>query len=176
MEFRVAGPKTFIALLRAVNVGGTGKLAMSDLKLLCERAGFANVRTYIASGNVLFESERNETAVKAALEKALGKFAGKPVGVLVRTADEMTDIATANPFADKAGNRTVAIFLDEAPANDILKNVKGQAGEEIALGKREVYIFYKQGIANSKLRIPGTEAGTARNMNTVARLAALSGA
>src|SRR5207245_463258 len=78
----------FVALLRAVNVGGTGKLPMSDLKQMCEAAGFRKVRTYIASGNVLFESGNTAAEVKAALETALQTYAGKPVGVLVRTAAE----------------------------------------------------------------------------------------
>jgi uncharacterized protein (DUF1697 family) len=79
----------FIALLRAVNVGGTGKLPMSDLKEMCEALGFAGVRTYIASGNVVFSSRKSESAVKKALEARLEAYAGKPVGVLVRTAAEM---------------------------------------------------------------------------------------
>ncbi|MFL5501594.1 MAG: DUF1697 domain-containing protein, partial [Gemmatimonadaceae bacterium] len=82
----------FIGLLRAVNVGGTGKLAMTDLKSLCETAGFDCVRTYIASGNVLFESSRGEKAVKKILEETLLDFAGKPVGVMVRTAEEMAEV------------------------------------------------------------------------------------
>ena len=77
---------SFIALLRAVNVGGTGKLPMSDLKEMCESAGFRCVRTYIASGNVIFESKLDETAVRKALEKRLLAYAGKPVAVMVRTA------------------------------------------------------------------------------------------
>jgi uncharacterized protein (DUF1697 family) len=60
--------QAFVALLRAVNVGGTGKLPMTDLRRLCEDAGFRAVRTYIASGNVVFESESTETEIKAALE------------------------------------------------------------------------------------------------------------
>ena len=60
---------TFIALLRAVNVGGTGKLAMSDLKAICEAAGCHSVRTYIASGNVVFDSARSEKAVQSILQK-----------------------------------------------------------------------------------------------------------
>ena len=61
----------FVALLRAVNVGGTGKLPMSELKEMCEALGFAGVRTYIASGNVVFESRKSEAAVKKALEASL---------------------------------------------------------------------------------------------------------
>ena len=63
-----------IALLRAVNVGGTGKLPMSELKAMCEELGFADVRTYIASGNVVFTSRKSEAAVKAALEQFCGKY------------------------------------------------------------------------------------------------------
>src|SRR5947207_7839847 len=98
---------SFIALLRAVNVGGTGKLPMSDLKAMCEEIGFASVRTYIASGNVVFTSRKSESAVKSALEKRLAAYAGKPVGVLVRSAAEMAQVAADNPFPKTAPNRTV---------------------------------------------------------------------
>ena len=79
----------FVALLRAVNVGGTAKLPMSELKAMCEALDYEHVKTYIASGNVVFKSRKSETAVKAALEKQLEAYAGKPVGVLVRTAAEL---------------------------------------------------------------------------------------
>src|SRR5215218_5761068 len=84
---------SYVALLRAVNVGGTGKLPMADLKALCEAAGFQAVRTYIASGNVVFRSDADAPAVKAALETCLRVYAGKPVGVLVRTAAEVAEVA-----------------------------------------------------------------------------------
>ncbi len=100
----------YVALLRAVNVGGTGKLPMPELRAMCEAAGFTEVRTYIASGNVVFEADKNERAVKAVLEGALEAYAGKPVGVMVRTGAEMQAILTANPFSAAAPNRTVAIF------------------------------------------------------------------
>ena len=70
----------FIVLLRAVNVGGRGKLPMGDLKRLCEKAGFRNVRTYIASGNVVFTSRKSETAIKSALEEAAPDLVGIEVG------------------------------------------------------------------------------------------------
>ena len=103
----------FIALLRAVNVGGTGKLAMADLKALCEAAGFENPRTYIQSGNVVFASRLGEAKVKATLEAALAKHMGKPVGVLVRSAKEMEAVLSANPFPKAPGNRVIVTFLDE---------------------------------------------------------------
>jgi uncharacterized protein (DUF1697 family) len=166
----------FIALLRAVNVGGTGKLPMTELKAMCEGAGFAKVKTYIASGNVVFESGLQEAKVKAALEKALEAYAGKPVGVLVRTAEEMAAVAAGNPFADRPGNRVTAIFLDAAPPADALDHAKGVAAEEMRLGEREIYVHYPDGQADTKLRIPAAKDGTARNLNTVAKLAEMAAA
>jgi len=167
--------KSFVALLRAVNVGGTGKIAMTDLKALCEKTGGTEVRTYIASGNLVFKSGQSEAQIKAALEKRLHAFVGKPVAVLVRTADEMVKVAAANPFPTAPGNRVMAIFLDQAPPKDTLKTVTGQAaGEEVRLGKREIYVRYDAGMGQSKLRIPAAKEGTARNMNTVAKLAAMA--
>ena len=164
----------FILLLRAVNVGGTGKLPMSDLKRLCERAGFRQVRTYVASGNVVAERDGSDAKAKAALEAELGAYAGKPVGVIVRTADEMSEVAALNPFPHRAANRTVAIFLDNAPTPDTLSQIKGQANEELRLGAREIYVHYPDGIGRSRLRIPAARMGTARNMATVAKLAAMA--
>jgi uncharacterized protein (DUF1697 family) len=164
----------FIVLLRAVNVGGTGKLPMGDLKHLCEKAGFRNVRTYIASGNVVAERDGAEAKAKAALEAELKAYAGKPVGVIVRTAVEMAEVIADNPFPDRSASRTVAIFLDHAPPPNALKDTKGQANEEVRPGAREIYVHYPDGIGSSKLRIPAADDGTARNMNTVAKLAAMA--
>ena len=165
---------TYVALLRAVNVGGTGKLPMSELKAMCEALGFASVKTYIASGNVVFQSGKSEAAIKAALEKRLEAYAGKPVGVLIRTASEMAQVAAENPFPKLAPNRTMALFLDRAPAADALKDVRGQKDEKMYLGRREIYIHYGEGMGTSKLVIPAAKAGTARNMNTVATLAKMA--
>lgn len=169
-----AKAKTWIALLRAVNVGGTGKLPMADLKALCEAAGFAKVRTYIASGNVVFESAGTEKKVKAELEARLARYAGKPVGVLVRTGAEMAAVLAANPFAEAPGNRVVAIFLDTPPPADALDHATGRKDEEMALGKREIYVHYGDGMADSRLKIPVAKNGTARNINTVAKLAEMA--
>jgi len=165
---------SYIGLLRAVNVGGTGKLAMTDLKMLCEMAGFDCVRTYIASGNVLFESDRSEKAVKKILEEKLHDHSGKPVGVMIRTAAEMADVLARNPFPDSPGNRTMAIFLDAPPPASTLDDISGCAGEIVRLGRREIYVLYGADMGRSKLKIPAAKTGTARNMNTVAKLAAMA--
>jgi uncharacterized protein (DUF1697 family) len=165
----------FVALLRAVNVGGTGKLPMSDLKALCAELGFAAVRTYIASGNVVFTSRKSEAAIKAALEKRLEAYAGKPLGVMLRGAVEMAQVLSDNPFPKLAPNRTMAIFLDRAPPKDTLAAIRGRKDELIELGRREIYVHYGDGMAKSKLVIPAAKAGTARNMNTIATLAKMAG-
>ena len=163
----------FVALLRAVNVGGR-KLVMADLKAVADKLGFDSARTYIASGNLLFASSGSERHVKSALEAALTKHMGKTVGVMVRTAKEMAAVAKANPFASEPGNTVVAVFLDEAPPADAAKMAKNVADERIALGTREIYVHYPSGQGQSKLRIPAAAKGTARNMNTVIKLAELA--
>lgn len=161
----------YIALLRAVNVGGTGKLPMSELKAMCGEVGFERVETYIASGNVVFDSKASEAKVKSTLEKMLRDYAGKPVGVTVRSGVEMQAVLKANPFAGREAKFTMAIFLDEAPPRDALKAATGIADEEMKLGTREIYVHYGSGMGRSKLKIPAARLGTARNMNTIARLA-----
>ena len=166
----------YAALLRAVNVGGTGKLPMSELQAMCEAEGYAGVRTYIASGNVVFQTGLDPDQVKAALERRLLDYAGKPVRVLVRTAAELARIVAANPFPEQAPNRTIAILLDDAPPPGALATVAHQRNERLALGEREIYVDYGAGMADSRLRIPAADTGTGRNMNTIARLAAMAAA
>src|SRR5258708_33789019 len=109
---------------------------------MCAGLVFISVRTSRAGGNVVFGSRKSESAIKAALEKRLQALAGKPVGVLVRSAAEMAQVAANNPFPKAAPNRTMAIFLDRAPPADTLAGVRGQKDEEICLGRREIYIHY----------------------------------
>ncbi|KCZ60753.1 DUF1697 domain-containing protein [Hyphomonas chukchiensis] len=166
----------YVALLRAVNVGGTGKLAMTELAAMCTEAGFADVKTYIASGNVVFRSDLPEAKVRAALDARLEAYAGKPVGVFVRSAREMAAVRDNNPFPDEAGNRVVAIFLEAAPKADALAGLKHQTTEVLKTGTRELYVFYPDGQGQSKLQIPSAKSGTGRNMNTVAKLAEMAAA
>ena len=165
---------TYVALLRAVNVGGTGRLPMSDLVAMARAAGFQRVRTYIASGNLVLDSALGDKQVKAALEKALAAYAGKPVGVVVRTAAEMAAVLDANPFPGKAPNHTVAVFLDAPPPAGWQQGLVAPGGEQVRAGARELYIHYGEGMARSRLKLPAAAGGTARNLNTVARLAAMA--
>jgi uncharacterized protein (DUF1697 family) len=164
----------WVALLRAVNVGGTGKLAMTDLARLCGACGFANVKTYIASGNVVFVSELEESEVRQRLEDALAEFAGKPIGVVVRSAEAMADVLRANPFPQFPGNRVHAVIVNDVLPADAVDGAKGRSVEDLSLATREIYVHYPDGQGTSKLVIPAAKSGTARNMNTIAKLAEMS--
>ena len=165
----------YVALLRAVNVGGTGKLPMSRLLDLCADAGFSEARTYIASGNVIFRSPHSERAVGDALEVRLHAYAGKPVGVLVRSTAEIADLVADNPFTGKPNDRVMALFTDDKLPKHPLDGVVGIQNEEVRIGRRALFVFYPDGMARTRLRLPSERNGTARNMNTVAKLAELAG-
>jgi uncharacterized protein (DUF1697 family) len=164
----------YVALLRGVNLGKR-QLKMEDLRRIAGDLGLEAPRTFIASGNLLFESDKAEGALKSALETALQKHMGAPVGVMIRTAAEMAAVAEANPFAAEPGNRVVAIFVDAEPPADAVEKARNVADERMALGRREIYVHYPSGQGRSKLAIPAAAAGTARNMNTVRKLAEMAG-
>ena len=164
----------YVALLRAVNVGGTGKIAMSELKAICAELGFTGVETYIQSGNVVFDGEATAAKTKPKLEARLAAHFGKPMGVLLRSAAEIAAVLKANPFPKSEPRYTYAIFLDEPPPADALQRAVGRSDEEMRLGKREIYVHYPSGMGRSKLRLPAAKQGPARNMNTVATLAEMA--
>ena len=165
----------YVALLRGVNLVGRSSLKMADLKAIADDLGLKSARTYIASGNLLFTSDKAEETLRRLLEKSVQAQMGKAVRVMLRTADEMAAVVETNPFPKVAGNRVQAFFLNERPPAEVLDTVRNRDDERVAAGAREVYVAYgEKGIGRSRLRIPVAEAGTARNMNTVARLAQLA--
>ena len=166
----------YVVLLRAVNVGGTGKLPMAELTAMCVAEGYTDVQTYIASGNVVFRTKAAPAAIQRGLGQRLAAYAGKPVGLLVRTAAEMVAVLAANPFPRAAPNRVMAVFLADPPPADTLTQVRGQKDEVVKLGRREIYVHYGDGMGQSKLVIPAARQGTGRNLNTVAKLAEMSAA
>jgi uncharacterized protein (DUF1697 family) len=163
----------YVALLRAMNVAGTGKLPMTELKRIGEECGFANVRTFIASGNLLFDSDLAEAEVQARVEARLEAFFGQPVPVFVRSAAEMAATAEANPFDDDKPSRVMVHFIGEQPVAAMLAEARDVAGERMALGPRVIIVSYGDGIGKTRLKLPAVRAGTARNMNSVARMAAM---
>lgn len=167
---------SYVALLRGVNLLGASTLKMGDLKAIAAELGLGSPRTLIASGNLLFNSAVSEEDLRRKLEQRLQDHMGREVRVILRTAEEMEEVVRANPFTDLAGNRVQAFFMNGPPPPDLFGTVRNQAEDErIALGPREIFVAYgERGIGKSRLRIPAAEAGTARNMNTVAKLAELS--
>lgn len=148
-------------------------LPMAELRAMGEACGFARVRTHIASGNLLFDSDACEEEMVERLEAKLEGFFGKPVPVFVRSAEEMRVIAASNPFPDEPASRNMVFFLKGPPPADLAATVRGQQGERIAAGAREISVAYGEGIGKTRLVIPAAKAGTGRNRNTVAKLAAL---
>jgi uncharacterized protein (DUF1697 family) len=165
---------THIALLRAVNVGGTGKLPMAELRTRCTALGFSNVRTYIASGNVVLESKLAAPKVKAMLEALLLEMLGKPAAVLMRSREELDTLLAANPYKEAEGNRVIVVFLEKAPPKDALKGWKIPGDEQLTLVGRELFIHFPSGQGSSKLKVPFQDIGTGRNLNTVRTLLAMA--
>jgi uncharacterized protein (DUF1697 family) len=165
----------YVALLRGVNLVGRSTLRMADLTAIAEELGLANVRTYIASGNLLFVSDKPEEELRRILEERLRAHMARNVRVMLRTAAEMEAVVGRNPFSEVPSKNVQVYFLDQRPPADLLETVRNQDDERVATGTREVYVAYgERGIGRSRLRIPAAEAGTARNMNTVAKLAELA--
>ncbi|MDE1994622.1 MAG: DUF1697 domain-containing protein [Rhizobiaceae bacterium] len=160
----------YVALLRAVNVGGTGALPMAELKALCEAAGFTDVKTYIQSGNVLFRSSEPGAKVQALLEEALAAKMGKSPGVLLRSRAELEAAAEGSPFPHAKPNYLLVNFLPEQAPADALDKLVAPGGEEVHVAGREIYIHYPDGSGRSKLKLPALKLGTSRNLNTVRKL------
>ena len=163
----------YVALVRAVNVSGTGKLPMEELKAMGEACGFEQVRTFINSGNLLFTCDLAEGAVQKRIEEKLAGFFGRPVPAFVRNAKEMAKVGAKNPFADDKPSQVMAHFIDENPVQSTIDEARDVKGERLALGPRVIYISYGGGIADSKLKMPALKQGTARNMNSVGKIAEL---
>jgi uncharacterized protein (DUF1697 family) len=166
--------KTFVALLRAINVGGTAILPMAELRKLCTSCGFKNVATYIQSGNVVFQSELPAAKVQKKLEDALGKKLGKPAAVHLRSPAELASVLGKNPFPKAQPNRLNVWFLEELLPRSALATIDCPGNEEVQAVGREVFVHYPDGMGRSKLKLPFVKTATARNLNTVNKLLALA--
>jgi len=176
---------TYIGLLRAINLGAHNKIAMADLKALLVDLGFADPRTLILSGNVVFRAPAQSTGkLEQRLEAATAKHLGVTTDYFVRSAGEWQAAIDANPFrkeAKTAPSRLVMMCLKDAPAPALVKTLQGAIkGREVVKVKGpHAYFVYPDGIGNSKLttalieKMLGTR-GTARNWNTVMKLGALA--
>jgi len=170
-----------IALLRGVNVGGN-VLKMDRLREICAKLGAENPRTYVQSGNVVFEAAGAAAEWEAKLEKKLAGESRLPVSVIVRTAAEMNKLLAGNPFLKEKGIDTARLavtFLGQSPAQPALAALSAlEIGRErFHHAGRELYIHCPDGFANAKLY--GLEKvlkqrTTTRNWNTVIKLCEMS--
>lgn len=176
----------FIALLRAVNVGGSGKVAMSDLRAMAADMGLEAPRTLLQSGNLVFSAKEKAEVLESRLEAETARRFGLKTAYLVRTAAEWHELIAANPFPKEAKAdpaHLVAMPLKAAPdtaaVTALREAIKGR--ETVTCVGRTLYLVYPDGIGTSKLTIAIIErklgtVGTGRNWNTVLKLAALAAA
>jgi uncharacterized protein (DUF1697 family) len=171
----------YIALLRGVNVGGN-TLKMDRLRALCAELCMKNVRTYVQSGNVVFEAQGTSSHWAQALENKLAGESRLPVSVIVRTAAEMARVLTGNPFLKEKGIDTARLavtFLQQAPAKTALEALGALkiGSERFHCADKEVYLHCPDGFANAKLYALDkvlSQRTTTRNWNTVKRLREMS--
>jgi uncharacterized protein (DUF1697 family) len=174
----------YVALLRAVNVGGRNKVAMSPLRDMVAGLGFTDVSTLLQSGNVIFHNSDRQrpNALEALLEQAAKEHLGLETDFLVRSAEEWSKIVAANPFAEQASrdpSHLVVMALKEAPGKGAVDRLRAAivGRETVQADGRTAYIVYPDGIGRSKLTAGLIEKqlgtrGTGRNWNTVLKLAA----
>jgi uncharacterized protein (DUF1697 family) len=182
-----ASKHVHIALLRGINVGGHNLVAMSNLRELFTSLGFSGVRSLLQSGNVVFEShEVSNLQLEQLFEKETAKRLGVSIDYVVRGADEWAGIVARNPFPDEAKSdpgHLVVTCLKAAPAAkdvDALRQAI-QGREIVRADAKQLYVVYPDGIGKSKLTNVLIERllrnrGTARNWNTVLKLATLCAA
>lgn len=173
-----------IALLRAVNVGGTGKLPMADLRALASALGFGEPRTLLASGNLVFEAPADPDPGPL-LQAALDSRLGLKSDVIMRSPRAWAEMIVANPFPALAGERPSALLampLTAPPADGAVEALRAAipGPEQVELAGDNLFVAYLDGMGTSKLTNTLIERklgvrGTGRNWNTVLKLAALTG-
>ncbi len=173
---------TYIALLRAVNVGGRNIVKMAELKRLFEKLGHGQVQTYIQSGNVLFTAEETEQPLRQGLEHEIEATFGFPVTVILRTSAELQKLIAECPFALdtlQEGESLYVSLLADLPSSEGIERLLAYSNEidNYRIVGREVFLFYRQSILDSKLTNAFLEQrlgvrSTARNWRTINTLAA----
>jgi uncharacterized protein (DUF1697 family) len=174
--------ETNIALLRGINVGGHNKIKMDELKRLFESLGLQKVKTYIQSGNVLFESNDKAKALCQRIEREIATGFGYSINVMLRTAGEMDQIIKDCPYRPEhllEGESIHVCFLSHYPSQEAIDRVMAftNENEDCHIKGREVYLFFRESIRHSKLakQLQKLEVpGTMRNWNTVNKLAGMA--
>lgn len=174
----------YIALLRAVNLGPHNKVSMAALRHFAVELGLDEPQTLLQSGNLVFRSRKRAAALESLLETEAEKRLGLETDFFVRDAETWDSIIAANPFPDAAArepSRLLVVPLRDAPVEEAIAALKAavKGREVVEIVDREAYIVYTDGIGRSKLTSGVIESklgtrGTARNWNTVLKLAALA--
>src|ERR1051326_4265921 len=175
--------KTFIALLRGINVGGHNKIPMAELCSLCSDIGWTEVCSYIQSGNLIFTANTTAAALETALERAIERRFGFKAAVIVRAAEDWPSYIQGNPFLEasaKAANTVMLTLSKNPPKSDAAERLRERAtnGENVQQVGDAVWIHFSKGVAKSKLspgmldRFIGSPV-TTRNWRTVLRLGEL---
>lgn len=173
------GNQRYVALLRGINVGGKNKLPMAELRDVFAAAGCAAVKTYIQSGNVVFEAPQElAEQVPAIVTEAIRRRFGYETAVVVRSGEELRQVAASNPFDTSGDPRFLQVaFLEEAPGDEAVSRLDPQRSppDAFEVRGRHVYLHYPNGVARSKLtneylssRLQS--ASTMRNWRTVLTL------
>jgi uncharacterized protein (DUF1697 family) len=174
---------TYISMLRGINVSGQKKIPMEALKKLYESLGFKNVRTYIQSGNVVFECpDKNVPAPINMIKKKIRQTYGFEAVVFIRTKDEFKKLIDNTPFLKKDLSKLHVTFLSETPARLPMEEInKGKAAaEDFYISNREIYLYCPDGYGGSTLSNNFFErklkvSATTRNWRTVNELFKLAG-
>lgn len=170
--------KTYLALFRGINVGGNNKLPMKELVAVLEGLGLKNIRTYIQSGNVVFDGKGEPDTLATKMGAAIKKSHGFEPKVLVLDAARLEQAIKANPFpeGEAEGNTLHFNFLESAPAKPDLAGIEKikAASEQYKLVGDVFYLHAPEGIGRSKLalnmeKLLGVPM-TGRNWNTVKKL------
>jgi uncharacterized protein (DUF1697 family) len=168
-----------IGLLRGINLGPNRRVPMAELRELMREAGFADVRTYVQSGNIVLSSEEAPEQLQTRIGELISARFGFEVPVIVRTRDELAAVVAADPLGDVVDNpkRYQVSFLSEPLADAVVERLEAAVAEPEALviAGRVVYAWHPAGVARSKLwsALAGQELGvtaTARNWTTVTTL------
>lgn len=163
----------YAVFLRAINVGGTGKLPMAELRSLLEGLGFTDVATYIQSGNVALFSKRNRAETTKVLQAAMKDRIGAQGGVVLLTEKELGGLLDENPFPDGNPSRVLVHLLGRKVMKSDVTDIATPDGEEIEAGSRAVYVHYPSGQGRTKVKLPFAKESTARNLNTLRKVHAM---
>ena len=170
----------WVVLLRAVNLGARNKVPMAELRTLLEEADYGDVRTYIASGNVLLDGPRGRAAVARKLERVIADEFDVETTAIVRTPKELSAIVAGHPFG-RDTSRSHVVFLADHPAAKAVRRLAAadHSPDRAVLTGADVYLHYPGGVQGSRLSAARLERlldvpGTHRNWRTVAALADLA--